>query len=308
MSESSLAALRGQIAGLLGQQGQIAADRQRQNAQIWGSTIANIGQYVGQLPMQIIEAKKADMQQQIQQQQLDSLKKAQAGQQAANQIIASLPRNTDGTYDTGALMQKLAAGNVPLDMQEKFATTLDNINKVTASFAQSQKNHAADIANAILTVHGKDQPVTMESAQTGMAAAKAAGIASDADEQKFTQMLAQGADPEKVLKTIRGLGDKYKPDYQALPANSPGVLNKTTGEVAPTGVTKPKPDYTIGNQRFSGETNQPIATGEAKPTNERPMWVMRNGKAVAFKPSEYQYQQGDVPYKPPSVTVGAQNQ
>lgn len=63
----------------------------------------------------------------------------------------------------------------------------------------------------------------------------------------------------------------------------------------------PKPpdvpaDYTLGNQRFSGQTNRPVATGQSDSTaDERnKIWIQRNGQPLFVLPN--QVQPGDAPF------------
>ena len=191
----------------------IQARAQAANGQIWGSTIAQLGQIPGQVFQQQQAQKEQALKSQITQAQLDSLKRAQAGEAQANAIVAGLPRNPDdNTFDVGALTQKFAQSGVPLDQQERLLKSLDAVNGVIKSWNDSTANHRAELADTILKQHKDGEPVTGDTVQMGIATAKSLGLATPADEQKFTQALAGGADPQKVLETIRGMGCKQDED------------------------------------------------------------------------------------------------
>lgn len=225
------------VSRILESQGNAMAQGQAQSGQIWGQALGNIGTMVANLPAQLAQQKTLQLQQQHLQMQADALKQAQSAQQQANAVLAAFPKNADGTYDAVALQQQLASRNVPLDAQERLVKSIEGVNGVITSAAKAKTDHLADLANVILTQHKDGEPITPDTVHLGFAAARAAGLATDADEQKFVELMGQGADPAQVLKTVRGLGGKYNapPKYQALPANSAGIVNEATGQITPTG-------------------------------------------------------------------------
>jgi hypothetical protein len=258
------------------EQAAIAAQSQRERGQIWGDTISSIGHTVASVPGQIQQATIAKQEAELRSAQIKAFKDTQLAQQKANQSIANMPRKDDGTYDVGALMQSLAAQNVPLEYQDRFAKSLDGVNGVLSSWNKTKTDHAADLADVILRNRKPGEPITADSARLGFAAAKVAGLATDADEQKFVELLASGAEPETVLTTVRSLGSKYKttaPKFQALPANSGGILNEATGDVKPTGVPG----------RFTNETE--LLAAAADPNHPQHQ-VAVDALALKPKPAE----------------------
>ncbi len=147
---------------------------------------------------------------------------ASEAQQRANQILAQFPKNPDGTYDSGALVQQLAQANVPPEMQDRIVKSIDGVNGVISSFQKAKFDHAADLANAILTDHNDGEPITPETVHLALAMSKSIGLATDEDEAKFTQIMDQGADPEKVLKALRAQSSKYKSEKPEEFTLSPG--------------------------------------------------------------------------------------
>ena len=212
--------------------GEAKADAALRVGQIWGQA----AQTLGQLPQQIQQQKTQDLQNQVTQAQLDASKAAQAGQANANAIVAALPRSTpDGLYDTGALGQTFASKNVPTDVQERMLKSLDGINGVIRTQRQSQIDHLADIANSVLTAHGPDDPITPQAVQVGLAQARALNLVTDDDVTKINGLLQQGADPEKLLKTVRAAGSKFS-GPQKFESAAPGstIFNAGTGQTVAT--------------------------------------------------------------------------
>lgn len=283
---------------------QLAAQAQIR-AQAGQQQLATIGSLAGtlaQIPQQMQAQQAARQESQLRglqiqqaQQQLQAGQAAGEGQAAANQIIASLPRSADGTYDTGALLQRLAAANVPVKAQEDLAKSVDGVNKVIQSFNAARADHAADLADMLLGMHGASDPVTADTVHLGLAAAQAAGLASSKEVEQLGAALDQGGDPKALLQAIRKAGSKFQDKPVAL-AKDTTLVNPSTGEVIATGERTPKADFTIGNQRFSGETNQPIATGEPTPKSLQAERVLLDGKPamVTFDPGKGVYLSGGV--------------
>ena len=99
---------------------QATSDAQRANAQIWGQTIGNIGQYVSQIPTQMLEMQKAKQQAQLQQMQVEALKRAQQGQDNINGILSTMMTTSPDavqTLDRDRLRQAFVEQNVPLNLQ-----------------------------------------------------------------------------------------------------------------------------------------------------------------------------------------------
>lgn len=206
------------------------AEGQRENGRIWGGAIQNIGNLVANYPLQQAQLAEAKQRQQIGQLQLQQAQTAQQAQQRANQIIANLPKNPDGTYDAGSLMQQFAGANVPLEDQERYAKSLDGINQITRSFNQVKTDKVAEAADQFLSDHPKDAPITPEATHAWFAMMKDAGLQNDQDEQKFTALIGQGVDPRTLLQRVRGLGSKY----QAAQAKLSEPMKVGPGEIVTT--------------------------------------------------------------------------
>jgi hypothetical protein len=222
---------------------QATAEAQRANAQIWGQTISNLGQYVSQIPSQMLEAQKAKTQAAIQQSQLDALKRAQTGQQNVNQILSTMMADgPDGikTLDRNKLRQAMASQNVPLNLQSDTLKSLDEVDASLSKFQTSKVDHTADIANSILSTHKAEEPITPEAVHLGLAIAKANGLADDDSIAKINDLLAQGADPRQVLMTVRNQSEKYKPKPTEFGTVAEGgtIYNKATGETVGTPTPK----------------------------------------------------------------------
>jgi hypothetical protein len=172
------------------------------------------------------------------QQKLQAMQDERDAQARANQTIASMPRNQDGTYDAGKLAQLLAAQNVPLAHQEQFLKAIDGVNGVITSWNKAKTNHISDLANSILTSHDDKDPVTPEAVRLGLATAVQAGIANQDEADQVNAALAKGGDPKQVLTAIRSAGDKYnKPD--TFDATAQGTIySKTTGDIKTQGTPK----------------------------------------------------------------------
>ncbi len=177
---------------------------------------------------QLQALKQQQQENQIKLQQYQAL---QAGQQRANQIIATLPRADDGTFDTGALLQRLAAANVPVDQQEALAKSVDGVNGVLRSAHDSRANHLGDLANVLLSSKRPDAPLSADTVHLGLATAQAAGLASDQDAAQVLQALGSGADPEQLLKMVRGAAPKYASEKPVVIPRGGTLANPTTGDV-----------------------------------------------------------------------------
>lgn len=155
----------------------------------------------------------------------------QAGQEQANKVIASIPRNEDGTYDIGELSKRLAAANVPVDQQEGLLKSFEGVSNSITSYNTAKRDHLADLANTILSAHKQGQPITAQAVQMGAAAARQAGIATDDDVAKINQALAGGTDPEQLLNTIKGASSKYNkaPKFGTAAAGSV-IYDENTGQ------------------------------------------------------------------------------
>lgn len=195
----------------------IRAGQQERAGQIWGQTLASLGQLPGQVLTQMRQDQEFKLRQQGQANQnaltglqVDAAKAAKEGEAKANGIVGSLPRKEDGTFDTGGLLQQFASANVPLAEQDRVLKYADGINAVQSSFNKAKIDHQADVADVLLKNHTPNTPYTADDVQMGMATLVSMGIASPADQAKITQALASGGDPEQMLKVARSLGSKFQ--------------------------------------------------------------------------------------------------
>lgn len=233
--------------------GQATAAGQAQRGAIWGGTLNNLGQTIANLPMQLAQQKEAQQQMQLRTMQMAAMKQSMEAQQRANQVVAHLKKNDDGTIDTLGAVQQFAGAGLPLDEQERFAKTLDAFNDRIKSANQSKIDHMAAVANTLLEQHPQGQPLTPDTVHLGFAAMKAVpafGI-TDQDEQQFVQMMAQGQEPEALLKAIRAQGSEWKKQQAKIAEEmgkpvklAPGekLINPATKETLAEGGARPLKD------------------------------------------------------------------
>lgn len=93
------------------------------------------------------------------------------------------------------------------------------------------------------------------------------GIDPQAQAQ-YRQALA--ANPQQFLDTVDQATAQQERDLEIVNrgGGSVTVFDKGTGEIV-NDISAPRPDYTIGTTRFSGETNEPLAQGYVAPQYER---------------------------------------
>lgn len=148
------------VADILLAAGRDAARAREQTGQIWGGAI----QQLGHLPEQALQEQQQRQRLGLETQrvgletshlgmQIDAMKQAQEGQRRANDIIAGLPRTPEGDYDTAALTQRFAEGQVPLDMSERFVKAADGLNTLRASWRKNHTEHLADLADLVIQHH-----------------------------------------------------------------------------------------------------------------------------------------------------------
>ena len=268
----------------LQQAAEAQARAQANSAQVWGGALAGIGQTIAQVPQQIQQQKTAQIENQVRQAQLGQLQESMAAQQRANAVIAKLPKNPDGTFPTDQLIQQLAGANVPLAGQERFATTVDNLNKITTSFNGAKQQHLVKAAQLILDSSG-DQSITPDSLHLTVAALKPTGLITDADEEAFVKAMAQpGLDPTAMLKGIIKSGtEPMKPT-----AIGAGGLLLPGGQVVPPQARPPEPGtgQHVINGQLVGPNGERI--GQPVPPQKEPAAkaLQRASVLVDGKPTE----------------------
>lgn len=175
-----------------------------------------------------------DPRRQLEQQQLETSKRAQALNGTVNRLMSTaMTQNEDGsvTFDRAKLRQGFNSANVPLPLQEQTFKSLDEVDKSLQSFAQVRVDHAADIAHSILTnPHG----VTPETVSFGLALAKANNLVSDKEVEPILDAIASGVDPAAVLTQVRGLSGKYKDIEKPIVLAKGASLVKPGGDVITT--------------------------------------------------------------------------
>jgi hypothetical protein len=230
---SSYSEFANSIAAIEQARGNAIAEGQRQSGQIWGQALGSVGQLVANLPQQLQQAK-------IQKLQLDQYQQAVQGQQRANQIIAGIQRNPDGTFDTGDLLQKFARAGVPADEQARWGKSFDDLNGIITKNNQHRVDALADVANTVLSHHKDGEPITPDAVHLGFAVAKAipgTGL-TDQDEQQLVQLMGQGADPQQLLEQVRGQGSKYAAQKPVVIPRG-GILATEQGQVLAQGQPEP---------------------------------------------------------------------
>ncbi len=246
------------IASLIARQGEIQADAAARNAAIWGQTIANIGQTFGNYPAEQLARTEAQQRQQIVQMQLDAAKR----QQAATAQIATLPRQADGTFDTGAVAQTLQRNGVDAESSARTLKSLDDLNGIITKANQSHLDHLADVAQLLLSNATPASPVTVDDVHRAFAAVKpipSFGL-TDADEQRIVTQIGQGADPRQLLMAIRDQGTAYKAaraklmepqklgpgDIVGIPGTGQKILENPKAPPAPTEASLAADAATLG--------------------------------------------------------------
>ena len=217
------------VSNLLAQQGEAYGRAAANKGQIWGGALSNIGSYISQIPQQQAELARAK-----------------------NQAEETALRRQE--------LERQATRSAQEDAEDQ---------KIRDLFAQPELPKP----DVILRTVGPKKGIPIIN---GLAALRMDPQGDPEKSLKLLQQVANGLNalPEDlraqaypdIVKSFEQRGiikpgmlqPEYSPDYWKF------IMG--TGQEPPK-PAPPKADYTIGNQRFSGETNQPIATGEQKPAN-----------------------------------------
>lgn len=192
---------------------QAQAEAQRQSGQIWGGALAQLGQ----LPGEIAKYKLADTENQIRQNQLQQQQKIKNDDFNANQIFSYVTRPDETgavSFDESKLpdmLQKMAGANVSPEVQNKFAQTYLDLNKVGKSFRQDQLDHQVKIAHLVLGSATPEHPLDTSTALATLKWAQANGIANPQDVNQFMAAVNQGHQPADIFKGIIQYGAQQKP-------------------------------------------------------------------------------------------------
>ena len=211
--------------------------------QIWGNaadTLSQVPQQVQQAQQRQVETQTAQIQNQVAQTQLQGLQAAAASQARARAAVSTIPRNPDGTLDTGAIEDALTAAGTDPQTQAEYLKNVGTVNDSIQSFQQARLQHAAKIAQAMRGNLAPGAPATWDAVNAGLAIGQTSGLVNDQDMARFAALQAAGADPDAILKDDLA-AVAPPPKYEGLPANSPGAINTSTGAVTPTGIgAKPR--------------------------------------------------------------------
>ncbi len=194
----------------------IQAQREVNNAQIWGGTIGNLGQQISQIPVDIQKAKLLDTENQVRQGQLDQQKKFQNDLFNANEIYQYTTRpGPDGSvqFDEDklpAMVQKMSAAGINPDVVEHFAGAYKGMNQTMSSFRDTQLKHQAEFANYMLQSASPEHPLTPATSLAAAKIAQANGLANADDINKMMAAFNQGKDPTEVFKAIAQYGKQPK--------------------------------------------------------------------------------------------------
>ncbi len=240
MSELMLAPAQARARAL-----EIAGQANAQAALTGGQAAAQAGQQIGQAiaqPLQQEAQKLQDPRVQLEQQQVDAQKNAQAAMTKVNGIVASLTTQTpDGArvLDRSKLQQAFAAQNIPLAVQQATFKQLDDVDASIKTFQTAKIDHMADLAHGILSAPGGATP---ENVLLGAALAKANGLATDSDLAPIVGAAQSGQNMTPVLQQLRAMSEKYKDLSKPIvlpgaprPGAGPSILVSPSGQTLATG-------------------------------------------------------------------------
>jgi hypothetical protein len=281
----------------LQQAAQAQATAAIQSGNAWGGAINTIGQAIGGLPREIQQA-----QQQAQQQQLTALKLGEAQREVAGRrAVANLmqgdtrpagdvgPRepsllDANGLYDvpklTAALSQR-GFGDQAADLVKGAESINDSILKTQDLRQKQATQHAilfGDVAHGVQTLTQRGVPID-QAMDTVAQPLVASGILDPPQYAQIKQrMLSLPPDQQDAaLTALKDQAAKFAPTKTL----GEGVNEVDRyGRVIAKGGEKPKPDYTIGNQRFSGETGQALGPPVVAPASAAEQETARHNRAM----------------------------
>ncbi len=240
------------------QLGQGQADAALQRGRIWGQTLANIGGIVSQIPEQQARLKEQQGLAQERQQrgqmtamQMQQMQRDQQGENTANAILSSLPKNPDGTWNVGAASQKFAEQNVPLHKAEPLLSTLERLNQIQEGVNAKHVQAVSEIADHFLTSHPKDEPFTDQTRDLFNGVLEAQGLSSPDDRSKMLATFQSAGSVEDGLRLLRDAGPRYQAERAKIREEmnkptklSPGdvLVNPTTQETIAQGGPRPFKD------------------------------------------------------------------
>jgi|SRR5215831_1400800 len=266
--------------------GQAQANAALQSGNAWAGAIQNVGQAIAQVPGQILAARRADQEQQIRALQLGQMQRQVAGQKALAGLMqgdtlpaayrdpmtggtldAVGPRpqsfvGSDGLYDVPKLTAALGSrgfGDQAADLVKGAESINDSILKtqdLRQKMATQQTILYGDLAHGAQLLVQRGVPLE----QALDTVAEPALLSKQLDPAQYAQTKARllGVSADQADQILTGLKDQAG---RLAPTKTLGEgVNEVDryGRTIASGGEKDKPDYTIGDQRFSGKTNQPL--------------------------------------------------
>lgn len=239
------------ITGQILAAGQARAAGQRRSGEIWGQTLANIGQTIGALPGQIQQAKIGEQEQKIRaqemelrQSQMNAAKRAQAVSDQSDAIVSNLmTQQPDGTFtpDRAKLTAAFTQSKIPIEQQAKWFKHFDDIDASMGKFAAQRSETIADTANsAIKSIKDGADPDSALAFAIALTKANHPNLGPEHFKPIF-DALAKGGDPVQVLTTTRdALSSKYKDADKPIVVPS-GGLATTPSAIQEAGGTLANP-------------------------------------------------------------------
>lgn len=217
----------------------IAANAEQQKAANWGQALGRVGQIATAVPGQIEQAKDAQFQREVVNEQRAAKRQAGVDQARVNQIISGFqtdPATGARTIPRDKLQALFAQENIPLDLQSQTFKALDDVDTSVQSFAKARMMASADLASRVLASGvDLDDPQAVELA---MALGIGNGIADPSIIPQYNDAIAKGMTPKAFFEYVRGLDPKHAPKLQAVSPES-NIVDMTTGQVVTPGTPKP---------------------------------------------------------------------
>lgn len=220
---------------------QAQSEAARQNGQIWGGALSNIGQYIAQIPQQQAQLKEIQnraaltaLETQREKRVADAEQRQQQAQATAAQFLQKLPKTADGLWDVNGAMQGLASTGLDPAHIESLTTGFQKLNDMTLAERKRQEEANADRAHSFLSIYKSDEPITPESMSFNAEALKAIGGMNDADAQAIHDITARvppGTDLRPMLKAIEQKKKDYQPVYKTAAPGST-IYEERTGQTA----------------------------------------------------------------------------
>ncbi len=226
------------------------AQGQANSGQIWGSTLANIGQTIAGIPEQQARVADAQQRREMSTLQLSQLKEQQAANQQIPKLLAQFTIDgPDGNkiVDRSKLQSAFAQSNppIPLKMQADVNDFLDGIDASTKKAYDAKIEAGADQADHLLKFGATPQAV-----QTMLHLNVANGLMAQDQADQIQQLSDQGKDVTPILEKIRSMSPKYTKQQPKFGTAAPGstIFNEATGQITATTPKEAPPPtpFTLG--------------------------------------------------------------